>query len=67
MWRVKEDLRLPVLGFAADGSYTSVVVNPQIRRGRREALIAAARDGQQLDARQARRVRVVEYTVPNRG
>jgi hypothetical protein len=67
LWRVKEDLRLPVLGFAADGSYTSVVVNPRIRRGRREALIAAAREGREVDARQARWVRVVEYTVPDRG
>ena len=67
VWRVKQDLRLPVLGFAADGSYTSVVVNPRIRRGRRDALIQAAREGQELDARQARRVRVVEYTVPDRG
>jgi hypothetical protein len=66
LWRVKADLRLPVLEFAPDGSYTSVLINPKIRGKPRQALIHAARAGRDLDPGQARVVRVVEYTVPDR-
>ncbi|MFC0865719.1 IS4 family transposase [Sphaerimonospora cavernae] len=66
LWRVKSDLRLPVVEKLPDGSYTSVLVNPGIRGKRREALIEAARDGQELDPGQAALVRVIEYTVPDR-
>jgi hypothetical protein len=66
LWRVKADLRLPVLEFASDGSYASVLINPKIRGKARLALIEAARTGQQLEPDQARVVRVVEYTVPDR-
>jgi hypothetical protein len=68
LWRVKADLRLPVLELLPDGSYTSVLVNPKIRGKARQALIEAARAGEDLDLDQdqARRVRVVEYEVPDR-
>ena len=66
LWRVKADLRLPVLEFVSDGSYTSVLINPRIRGKARLALIEAARAGHDLDPGQARLVRVVEYTVPDR-
>jgi hypothetical protein len=66
LWRVKSDLRLPVLGLLPDGSYSSVLVNPKIRGKARAALIGAARAGEELDPGQARRVRVIEYTVPDR-
>jgi hypothetical protein len=66
LWRVKADLRLPALEHLPDGSYTSVLVNPDIRGKRRDALVEAARAGQQLDPDQAVPVRVVEYTVPDR-
>lgn len=66
LWRVKADLRLPVLQILLDGSYTSVLINPKIRGKAREALIAAARAGEELDPTQARRIRVVEYEVPDR-
>lgn len=66
LWRVKADLRLPVVEFASDGSYTSILVNPKIRGGARQALIEAARTGRDLDPGQARVVRVVDYTVPDR-
>ncbi|MGH7177600.1 MAG: IS4 family transposase, partial [Tepidisphaeraceae bacterium] len=45
---------------------TSVLINPKIRGKTRLALIEAARAGQQVNPRQARLVRVVEYTVPDR-
>jgi hypothetical protein len=66
LWRVKADLRLPVLEFASDGSYLSVLINPKVRGKTRLALIEAARAGHDLDPDQARRVRAVEYTVPDR-
>jgi Insertion element 4 transposase N-terminal len=66
LWRVKADLRLPVLQMLPDGSYRSVLVKPGIRGRARAALLAAARAGDQLDPAQARHVRVVEYTVPDR-
>jgi Insertion element 4 transposase N-terminal/Transposase DDE domain len=74
LWRVKSDLRLPVLEMLPDGSYLSVLVNPDIKGKRRDALIAAARAGQDPDDEpddepvdaEAMPVRVVEYTVPDR-
>ena len=66
LWRVKADLTLPVLELLPDGSYSSVLVNPKIRGKAREALIEAARGGEDLDEDQARYVRVVEYEVPDR-
>jgi hypothetical protein len=66
LWRVKSDLALPVLQILPDGSYRSVLINPKIRGKARQKLLAAARAGQSLPARQARYVRVVEYTVPDR-
>lgn len=66
LWRVKADLRLPVLGFEPDGSYRSVLINPTVRGKARQALIDAAKAGRELDPDRARLVRVVEYTVPDR-
>lgn len=66
LWRVKADLRLPMLDKLPDGSYASVLVRPDIRGKRRDGLIEAARAGQDLDGDEAAVVRVIEYTVPNR-
>jgi hypothetical protein len=66
LWRVKSDLALPVLQILSDGSYRSVLINPKIRGKARQKLLAAARAGHPLPARQARYVRVEEYTVPDR-
>ena len=66
LWRAKADLRLPPLAFHPDGSYRSVLVNPTVRGAARQALIEAARAGQDVDPDRARLVRVVEYTVPDR-
>jgi hypothetical protein len=40
-----------------------VLINPKIRGRRREALLAAAATGADLDPAQAMMVRVVEYTI----
>jgi hypothetical protein len=65
-WRVKADLALPALEMLPDGSYSSVLVNPKITGKARERIIEAARTGQDLDPATARRVRVIEYEVPDR-
>jgi hypothetical protein len=66
VWRVKSDIRLPVLELLPDGSYRSVLVNPKITWNRRAALLEAAGRGQDLEPDQARYVRVIEYDVPDR-
>jgi hypothetical protein len=66
LWRVKADLTLPVLKILPDGSYHSVLVNPNIRGKARQQLVEAARAGQDLDPEKAAPVRVVEYQVPDR-
>jgi len=66
LWRVKSDLRLPVLELLPDGSYRSVLVNPKVTGKARQKLIEAARAGEDLDPGKARCVRVIEYEVPDR-
>jgi hypothetical protein len=66
LWRVKSDLRLPVLGLLPDGSYRSVLVSPKVRGKARQQLLEAARRGEDLDPSKARPVRVIEYEVPGR-
>src|SRR5580700_6378255 len=66
LWRVKSDLRLPVLELLPDGSYRSVLVNPKITWSKRAALLEAAGRGDDLEQDQARYVRVVGYEVPDR-
>jgi hypothetical protein len=56
LWRVKADLTLPVLALLPDGSDSSVLVNPKVRGKARQALIEAARGGQDLEEDQARYV-----------
>jgi hypothetical protein len=67
LWRVKADVPLPVLELLPDGSYSSVLINPKAGGKARQALIAAARAGEDLGQDQARPVRVIEYEVPDRG
>jgi hypothetical protein len=66
LWRVKEDIHLPFLELLPDGSYRSVLVKTSITRGRRDALVEAARRGEALDPDKARHVRVIEYDVTDR-
>jgi Insertion element 4 transposase N-terminal len=66
LWRVKSDLRLPVLELLPDGSYLSVVARPSLHDKARSKLIAAARAGGDLDPARAMRVRVIEYEIPDR-
>ena len=66
LWRVKSDLALPVLEILPDGSYRSVLVSSRIGGRARQALIDAARAGEDLDEDKAAAVRVIEYEVPDR-
>jgi hypothetical protein len=66
LWRVKSDLTLVPLEFLTDGSYRSVLVNPQVKGTARRKIVDAARAGEDLDPAKARHVRVVEYEVPDR-
>lgn len=66
LWRVKANLRLPVLRWLPDGSYLSVIVNPKITGRRRAQLIRDAESGVAIDPSDGYVVRVVEYDVPDR-
>ena len=53
LWRVKSDLRLPVLELLGDGSCQSVLVTPKVTRAAsRQRVIEAARSGEALDSGQ---------------
>ncbi len=67
LWRAPTGLGLPVVRVLDDGTYLSVLIDPEIRGARRRAAItAAARDGADLADEPAHLVRVVEYDVPDR-
>jgi hypothetical protein len=67
LWRVKANLRLPVLEVLPDGSCRSVLINRKVNKdAARAKIIAAARRGEDLDPDKARYVRVIEYEVPDR-
>ena len=66
LWRAKSTQLLPVLELLPDGSCRSVLVNPEITGGRRDALVKAAARGEGLGGDRAAHVRVVEYEVPDR-
>jgi hypothetical protein len=56
----------PLVRVLPDGTYLSVLVNPRLRGARRDAVVAAAQAGQEIDPVDGYLVRVVEYTVPDR-
>jgi hypothetical protein len=79
VWRAPTQLDLPVVTVLPDGTYLTVLIKPTVRGGRRERLLAAARDG--LDTGDVNTVpeafderglpvvhlaRVIEYDVPDR-
>jgi hypothetical protein len=66
LWRVAANIGLPRLSWCDDGSYLALLVDPGVSVGVRDRLIAAARDGRDVDAGRARVVRVIEYEVTDR-
>ena len=67
LWRAPTQLGLPVVEVLPDGTYLSALINPKIRNtARRDQILAAATEGENLDPEEAHLVRVVEYDVPGR-
>jgi hypothetical protein len=66
LWRAPTQLGLPVLQVLPDGSYIAIILNPKIHGPRREKLLSAARNGEDLDPDLVHLVRVIEYDVPDR-
>lgn len=79
LWRAPTQLDLPMVRVLPDGTYLTIVIKPTIRGARRERLLAAARDGVDLDDINAvpaafderglpvaHLARVIEYDVPDR-
>jgi hypothetical protein len=67
IWRAPTGLGLPVVEVLADGTFVTVLINPEITGSRRRAdLLAAARAGAELDPDEAHLARVVEYDIPDR-
>jgi hypothetical protein len=66
LWRVRSWILLPVLELLPDGSYRSVLVSPKVQGRARDAVLEAARRGEDLDPARARHVRVIEYEIPDR-
>jgi hypothetical protein len=64
---VKDGVGRPFLELLPDGSYRSVLVKTSVKGSRRQALVQAARRGEELDPALARYVRVIEYEVTDRG
>jgi hypothetical protein len=65
-WRAPTQLRLPVVKVLPDGTYLSVLIDPQIRGQHRQRLLAEAKSGAKPDPAAAHMVRIVEYEVANR-
>lgn len=66
LWRAPTQLDLPVVRVLDDSTYLTVLINPKIRGGRRQRLLAAAYAGHDIDPEDAHLARVVEYDVPDR-
>lgn len=63
-WRVGASVELPLVKALGDGSYTTLVFAARTRRATKDALIAKARAGREVDPARTRLVRAVDYTVP---
>ena len=67
LWRAPTQLGLPVVKILPDGTYLSVLIDPKVRSAaRRDAIIHAASNGEDVDPDQAHLVRVIEYNVADR-
>lgn len=67
VFRASSQLVLPVLEAHPDGSYRSVLLDPQIQRQVRKRAARAGADAHRVLAEAGTPCRVVEYMVPNRG
>lgn len=68
LWRLSSKVNTPKLADLDDGSYLSVLFHPKVRgAARRRTILEQASAGEDLDPADAILVRVIEYTVPDRG
>ena len=68
LWRLPSTVNTPKLAELDEGSYLSVLINKRVRgAARRRTILAQAAAGEDLDPAEAIVVRVIEYTVPDRG
>lgn len=65
-WRIGASVSVGHLAWLPDGSYHALIYAPGLSAQRRARLAEQAKAGHDVPAEVARRVRVVEYTVPNR-
>ncbi|WP_214106787.1 IS4 family transposase [Acrocarpospora catenulata] len=65
-WRVGASVSIGHIRWLPDGSYLALVYRPGLSADVRKRLVALVRDGEEVPEEQARLVRVVEYTVPDR-
>ncbi|MGH8571566.1 MAG: IS4 family transposase [Gammaproteobacteria bacterium] len=61
LWRVPNNLDLPVLGYLPDGSFRSVLVPGQVKAAIKAGGRASRADGLRIS------IRVIEYMITNRG
>lgn len=66
LWRVTATVALPVIESLPDGSYRSIVINPNVTGTRRQKLIDQVRSGHPVPADAAIPIRVIEYDIPDR-
>jgi hypothetical protein len=68
LWRLPSTVNTPKLADPGDESYLSVLIHPKVRgAARRRAILDQATTGEDLDPAEAIAIRVIEYTVPDRG
>lgn len=65
-WRIGASVSVGHLRWLPDGSYHALIYAPGLSAQRRARLAEQAKAGHDVPAEQARLVRVVEYTVPDR-
>jgi hypothetical protein len=65
-WRIGASVSVGHLNWLPDGSYQALIYASGLGAARRARLAEQAKAGQDVPADLARRVRVVEYTVPDR-
>ncbi|WP_233604780.1 IS4 family transposase [Micromonospora sp. HM5-17] len=65
-WRIGASVSVGHLTWLPDGSYHALIYAPGLNAQRRARLSEQAKAGHDVPAKLARRVRVVEYTVPDR-
>jgi hypothetical protein len=65
-WRIGASVSLGLLRWLTDGSYLALIYRPGLSAERRRRLAQTAATGGEVPEELARKVRVIDYTVPDR-